>query len=204
MNYDKDSQAQKTIGLLTEDSRLYYDLVKALRKKRLAFRSLNFGDRFPMDVGVILTSPVEKDEINFRPVIGVEDVYEGIRLGIQALRGEEPFGKLVIGVDPGKEPGIAVLVDNEVIEVAKANSSADAAKILAEMLDNYIFHHSVLRIGNGAPESRNEILNKVTQLFSAVEIVDEFGTTKLKKNSHIDSAISIARSRKCIERIQTG
>ena len=52
-------QDKKIIGILTKDSKLYFDLLKALKAKTLRFRSLDFDKGIPMDVGVVLTGQGE-------------------------------------------------------------------------------------------------------------------------------------------------
>ena len=205
MTNDPNEQPGKVIGILTEDSRLFFDLVKEFRKRKLAFRSLVFGEKTPMDIGVILTSQSDADRINFEKVVVVDnaDIYMGIRKAFQALSGMDPFEEMIIGVDPGKEPGIAVLCNDELIESHKARGQMKCAIIILHMLDSYSYENSKLRIGHGAPQSRDEILNLVADAFDIVEIINEFRTTKLTKNaeSDVDAAINIARSGRCIRRL---
>ncbi len=191
----------KIIGLLTTNSRLYFDLVKVLKARKLEFRSLNFDEPVNLDIGVVMTGQEDFDKVDFSPKVNVTDVYRGVREAIQMLCGDGPFKELVIGADPGKYPGIAVVVEGEVIEALQANSTEQAIKIVKDMLEAYCFERSRLRIGHGAPDSRNQILNKVSQLFSIVEIVDESSTTKRTKTPDIDAAITIARSKGHIEQI---
>lgn len=193
---------KKIIGLLTKDSRLYFDLVKVLRARRLEFRSLEFHSSINFDIGVVLTSEDELADIDFEPKIGVADAYQGVRMAIQALCGKSVIKELIIGVDPGDYPGIAVLADGEMIEALQANTIDQSIKILGDMLDAYVFDASRLRIGHGAPEARNTILNAVSQMFTVIEIVDESRTTKRTKTPDIDAAIAIARSKGHLTRIR--
>ncbi|MCK5037951.1 MAG: hypothetical protein KAS16_02520 [Thermoplasmata archaeon] len=197
-----DEEPGKVIGILTEDSRLFFDLVKEFRKRKLAFRSLIFGERTPMDIGVILTSQADIGRINFNKVVVIDhlDIYMGIRKAFQELSGMKPFEEMIIGVDPGKEPGIAVLSNDVLIESHKARGQMKCATIILHMLESYSYEKSKLRIGHGAPQSRDEILNLVADAFDTVEIINEFRTTKLTNNaeSDVDAAINIARSGRCI------
>src|SRR5438876_620584 len=47
---------RKVLGLLTEDFRLYHDLVAALKARDLPFVSLSFARRIPDTVGAVLTA----------------------------------------------------------------------------------------------------------------------------------------------------
>ena len=62
-----------------------------------------------------MTSKEELAKIIFEPKIAVPDAYQGVRMAIQALCGEKQFKELIIGIDPGKYPGIAVLAKGEVM-----------------------------------------------------------------------------------------
>lgn len=201
----QDDRPGKNIGILTEDSRLFFDLVKELRKRKLGFRSLVFGEKTPMDIGVILTSQADIGRIDFDKIVIVDDtdIFMGIRKAFQALSGVDPFEEIIIGVDPGKEPGIAVLCNDGLIESHKTRGQMKCAIIILHMLDSYSYTNSKLRIGHGAPQSRDEILNLVGDAFDVVEIINEFRTTKLTKNaeSDVDAAINIARSGRCIRRL---
>ena len=81
---------RRVLGLLTEDFRLYHDLVAALKRRGLPFRSLSFGGRIPGTVGAILTSPAEAPRIRFPNIIAVEDVEAGIARGRRALEDRRP------------------------------------------------------------------------------------------------------------------
>src|SRR5439155_1323072 len=48
---------RKVLGILTEDFRLYHDLVAALKALDLPFTSLSFARRIPDAVGAVLPSP---------------------------------------------------------------------------------------------------------------------------------------------------
>lgn len=149
-----------------------------------------------------MTSPDEINKMCFEPRIAVVEVEKAIRQAIQTLSGVIRFEELIIGVDPGKKPGIAVFANDEILEKQQANSSVECAHCLKEMVKAYSFDTSKLRIGHGAPESRKEILDKVGHIFTIVEIVDESRTTRRTRTPDIDAAISIAKSWKCLERIR--
>src|SRR5439155_1279102 len=64
---------RKVLGILTEDFRLYHDLVAALKARDLPFTSLSFARRVPDAVGAILTSPSEASRVHLRNVVPVVD-----------------------------------------------------------------------------------------------------------------------------------
>src|SRR5213594_3653822 len=57
---------RKVLGILTEDFRLYHDLVAALKARDLPFTSLSFARRIPDAVGAVLTSPAEASRVRLR------------------------------------------------------------------------------------------------------------------------------------------
>src|SRR5436309_1494325 len=65
---------RKVMGILTEDFRLYHDLVAALKARDLAFTSLSFARRVPDVVGAILTSPSEASRVHLGNVVAVDDI----------------------------------------------------------------------------------------------------------------------------------
>src|SRR3989454_263234 len=99
---------RKVLGILTEDFRLYHDLVAALKARDLPFTSLSFARRVPDAVGAILTSPAEASRVHLRNVVPVDDIDSSIAKALQLLRGKSEWAELRIGVDPGGEPGVAI------------------------------------------------------------------------------------------------
>jgi hypothetical protein len=57
------------IGILTEDFALSYDLIRILKRRGLPFKSLDFKDPVPGDVGVVLTSARERGRVSFQKVV---------------------------------------------------------------------------------------------------------------------------------------
>src|SRR2546428_12557149 len=117
----------KVLGTLTEDFRLYHDLVAAMKARDLPFTSLSFARRVPDAVGAILTSPAEASRVHLRNVVPVDDIDSSIAKALQLLRGKSEWEELRIGVDPGREPGGAIIGDGEVIDTRVAASPGAGA-----------------------------------------------------------------------------
>ena len=183
----------KLIGVLTRDVRLYYDLMEYLKSRNLGFRMLDFERTIPHDIGVILTSPDELDTIEFEPKLPVTDMETDVRKAKQAMSDLDESQILVIGVDPGPMPGIAALSNDKIIETRQAQNTAHAADIIFSILSDYSFSQCILKIGDGAPEERDQIIEMVSGSFDLVEIVDEASTSKSRRG-HEDSAVEIARN----------
>ncbi len=185
--------AKNIIGVLTKDVRLYYDLMEYLKHRKLEFRMLDFQKSIPKDIGAILTSPEELDSIIFQPKFSVTDMETDIRKARQAMTGLDESHVLIIGVDPGPMPGIAALSNGQIIETRQAQNTAHAADIIFGILSDYSYSQAILKIGNGAPEERDAIIELVAGNFDDVQIVDEASTSK-GGEGHEDSAVKIARS----------
>src|SRR5207249_2261142 len=162
---------------LTEDFRLYHDLVSALKAKDLPFASLSFQEPVPREVGAILTSPGEAPRISFPAVVPVEDVSDAVAKALAVVRGHRQWRELVIGVDPGAEPGVAILGDGDVIDTRSAANPEAVAEVARSALLAFPAERVRLRVGHGDPTNRNRIINALAPLGLPVEIVDEKGTT---------------------------
>ncbi|MFH0816861.1 MAG: hypothetical protein V1934_08635 [Methanobacteriota archaeon] len=184
----------KTIGIMTSDFRLFYDLAEALKSMGLQFTSLTFDGRVPQHVGVVLTSERELADVFFEPKVAVAgNVKSGIRKGLTFIAGKGQVELLFIGVDPGEMPGIAVVLKGRVLETQRAMSPEDAADRVLEIRDDYAARRTVVRIGHGDADNRDRILRRICGTAERCEIVDE-STTSSPSTTDMDSAIDIART----------
>ncbi len=185
---------RKVLGILTEDFRLYHDLVAALKARDLPFASLSFARRIPETVGAVLTSPAEASRVRLRHVVPVDDIDSSIARALQLLKGKSEWNELLIGVDPGREPGVAIIGDGDVIDTRIAASPEAVAFHVRQAVRTFPARDVRVRIGHGDPTNRNRILNALARDGLRVEIVDEAGTTHRTPQPDVDAAIDIART----------
>jgi hypothetical protein len=185
---------QKVLGLLTEDFRLYHDLVAALKARDLPFVSLSFSRRIPETVGALLTSPAEAHRIRAKNVVPVDDFDASIAKAIQLLKGRKEWREIRVGIDPGREPGIAILGDGEVLDTSLARSPEAVREHVRRALRAFPGQDVRIRVGHGDPTNRNRILNALAPESLRLEIVDEAGTTRRSPQPDVDAAIVIART----------
>ncbi len=185
---------RKVLGILTEDFRLYHDLVAALRARSVPFVTLSFARRVPESVGAILTSAAEAPRIRSRNVVVVEDVENAIAQALQVVKGKTAWTELFIGVDPGREPGVAVLGDGDVLDMRQAPSPEAVRDQIRTAVHMFPAKHVRVRVGHGDPTNRNRILNSLAAERLRVEIVDEAGTTHRTPQPDLDAAVDIART----------
>jgi len=185
---------RKVLGILTEDFRLYHDLVAALKARGLPFVSLSFSRRIPETVGAVLTSPAERPRIRSPNVVAVQDLDNAIARALQLLKGKTEWHELLIGVDPGHEPGVAVLGDGDVLDTYLAASPEAVRDHVRTALRTFPAQQVRVRVGHGDPTNRNRILNSLAPDGLRVEIVDEAGTTHRTPQPDLDAAVDIART----------
>jgi len=182
-----------TIGLLTEDSRFYHELVSVLRERRFPFVSLTFDGPIPEQVGVIITTAQEADRLAFRPLIADEpQAARAVSRALHLLRGGGMLRSLVVGIDPGRRPGIAALGDGVVLDTLRASSPEAAASQVEELAALYPASEVRVRIGHGDRTNRNRIFNALWDAGYTIEIVDEYNTTHRTERPDIEAAIEIA------------
>jgi len=185
---------RRVIGLLTEDFRLYHDLVANLKARDIPFVSLSFAKRIPEEVGAVLTSLSEAPRIRSKAVVAVDDLDSSIAKALQLLKGKREWRELLVGVDPGREPGFAVIGDGEVIDTRLAPSPEAVAHYVRQAVRTFPAKVVRVRVGHGDPTNRNRILNALGREPVRVEIVDEAGTTHRTPQPDVDAAIVIART----------
>jgi len=185
---------RKVLGVLTEDFRLYHDLVAALKARDIPFVSLSFARRVPETVGAVLTSPAEAPKVRSRHVVAVDEIDESVAKALQLLKGKSEWRELLVGVDPGREPGVAIIGDGDVIDTRIAASPEAVAFHVRQAVRTFPARDVRVRVGHGDPTNRNRILNALGREPVRVEIVDEAGTTHRTPQPDVDAAIVIART----------
>ena len=207
----------KIIGILTEDFSVYYDLVKLLKERNFPFISLVFDELIPSSVGAIITTARERERIDFKHVVAVEaietksetiddsdgntvssskitGIERAVNTALHMLRGIDEYNHLVIGIDPGKRPGIAVIADGAITNTHQASSPERVMHYVTQILSTYPSKRVTIRVGHGAPTQRNRIINMLLEIGQRIEIVDETNTSERAEDSDIRAAITIAIS----------
>ena len=198
----------KIIALITEDFRLFYRAAKELKRRHIPFVSLSLDEIIPFNVGVVITTEEEGTKINFPKIVtiskgrdesedpGVNNLSRAVDLAEQILRGRVKIKYLVIGIDPGMAPGIAVIGDGDLINQYKCYTPEEVAGVVKKIFSTYVAEDRKVKIGHQAVTFRNRILNNLMDLRRemdfVLEIVDETNTTQCKHNPDINAAIEIS------------
>ena len=101
-----------------------------------------------------------------------------------------PF-KLMIGIDPGRTPGIAFFRNGRELRSLHVSGPEEVMPLLKPILDEYPPEDVIIRIGHGAPLMRNRIINSLMDVTSLIEIVDETSTSYLKTRRSDKAAASL-------------
>ncbi len=161
---------------------------------------LNPKEPIPPHVGVIITTEREADLVDFgheRIIIADNRPQAALDKALSILFGED-VDQIIIGIDPGKYPGIAVLGNNRTISVHHV-SVGDVFPLIRRIVREFENKNITVRIGHGARLIRSQLINGILDIGLVVEMVDETGTTPhLGKGVHghvisdIIAAINIA------------
>ncbi len=211
------------MGILTRDFRVLHELVRRLNARGATYRVLNYGEPVPPDVGVVLISwrdfppggdrgqrridgrPAELGLPKEIPVVSVrlddkgeEDYERAISEGLRRLAGTERYERLVVGIDPGDRPGLAILGDGSVVHTAQLPDVPAVLRHLKNYLPSFPASKVVVRVGHGARLFRNRLINDLLGLAMEdvrLEVVDETATNPImarRPTSHLSRDIQAA------------
>lgn len=187
-------EPSNVIVVATEDFELYHDAVAELRDRGVEFTTVEPGDTLPERTAVVLIGTDETIEApeGVDVVRGSPESARGtVEEAIATLRGAD--GRTVVGIDPGEQPGIAVLVGEMVVATFKVPPEKVADVVQEETADA---PDPLVRIGDGARLVGARIIDDIEDV--PVELVDETGTTPylgagVRGVADVIAAINIAR-----------
>ena len=162
------------IVVATDDFELYHGAVGELRNRNATFTTIEPAEPLPAETTVVLTDADTDgrfDEAGVPSIVAeADDPRRAVDRALAVRRGSG--SQTVIGVDPGRRPGIAVLVDDVVVgafQVPLADAVETIQDEVAEAVD------PVVRIGDGSRLQGATLVNDLEDV--RVELVDETGTT---------------------------
>ena len=184
------------IGLLTSNFAFYHDVVNELKKRDLPFISLSFTEKIPPNVDVVITSERERERIDFGNVViwkSGESIENLVDKALIYSSGEDV--KIVFGIDPGDNIGIAIFGNRKLIRSLIASSPEQAANFIKEYVEDIGAKEVVVKIGNGARLIRNRIINRLIKENIRMEIVDEAAIPCVDDDEVAASTIALAEGR---------
>lgn len=192
------------IAVATVSGRAYFKIVNKLKDMDITFLSLIPGEPVPPWIKVVITTESEKKLISHPKVLVYDAELDPSSIVGEALRtimSKEIYEEMIVGVDPGKTFGVAVLADGKIIRREEGLSMEKAINLILDEFKNNPSKNQIVRIGRGLPETAEEIARRLEAAMPEnilIEMVDENGTSTLKnkgfkrKLSDADSAIRIA------------
>ncbi len=173
------------MALLFRDYRLEYEVERELVASGIGFQVITERDahKYPVVIsdywdGCVLCS----------------EAVECRRKVMARLQGKDRFFKVVVGIDPGPKPGLAVVADGSVVEEVQLPNIYSVREFVDGVARDYLWDVLIVRVGNGDMVNRNRIINSLLDDYR-VEMVDEKNTTESITNKDIESAKQIAFSR---------
>ncbi|MBS7641222.1 MAG: hypothetical protein QW619_04365 [Candidatus Bathyarchaeia archaeon] len=196
------------IAVVTVSGKAYYKIVNELKSRDVLFLSMIPGEAIPPSIRVVITTEEEKHLINHPNILTYSVEEDPSRIVDEAIRiasGKETYEELVIGVDPGKVFGVAVLGDGKTLKREEFSSMAKALDFILTELNRLPSRVKRVRIGMGVPDVAEKIAYRLESALPKniiIEMVDEEGTSTSKdvslarrKLSDADSAVKIALKR---------
>lgn len=185
-----------TIGIMTQDFEAYYECVRLLKEKNVPFYSLPAKGPVPTYINVVLTTEEAIRNVQLERIVRIEgDVESAVERAVNLDQGKPLYERLVIGIDPGKRPGICICGDGEILRTYHAHTLSKVTDFVRKTLVIYHYRSAIVRIGHGAPTQRNILINSMLDLDIEMEVVDETSTSEGKCAPDIQAAIYISRSR---------
>lgn len=199
---------KEKIAVVTVSGKAYYLVVQELKKRDIPFLSLTPKDRIPVEIKVIITTEEEKPLINHDQILTFKEGGNPEALITQAVRllqGKESYDEIVIGIDPGKITGLAVLADGEIVETENSFSVQDTLDHIKRILGNFQsdpMPSISIKIGDGVPQYQNKLLQALDKTLPSdvvLQSVSEGGTNRYSSDTKhrrgvrdIVSAVKIA------------
>ncbi|MCK5772146.1 MAG: hypothetical protein KAH57_00010 [Thermoplasmata archaeon] len=186
------------LGICTADFSYLHDMVALLGDAVDRFHILEGGRRTDKELDCLMLEEGTKAPIMRAPLPPMIDILNDpwvtLERAMAAAMGRLSPDHLIIGVDPGKRPGIAFLADGKTISTFQASGLSEVYPIVSKGQRAYHAHHDLLRMGDGDPASRDAILGELSPLGIATELVDERFTTRGTKYRDENAAIHIGRT----------
>jgi len=196
------------IALATVSGKAYYKLANELRERGLPFLSLTPRDQVPLDVKVVITTQKERGLITHPNTIVFEDEADPaivVDEAVRVVQGKRSYDRVVVGVDPGKTFGIAILGDGNPLETVTCSSLEETVNTILKALSRVPAKINVVKIGDGSPVYTKELLRLLDEALlkeTLIEIVSEVGTSHLARETirqrgerDVMSAMKIAERR---------
>ena len=183
---------------ITEDFKLAYNLRLALEVSAFQFAHLSSKEELKVDDILVQSRNDEVVEHPRRILLSRKASKSKILSSIFKLM--EGEGNIIVGIDPGKTIGIAILQNANVISTSSFRDILLVEQWIKEEISTLSYRGFCIRIGNTGGEYNEPILDYIHKQFhkiARIEIVDETRSTYRTKGNtprvHENAAIAIAK-----------
>lgn len=173
---------------------MYHDLAAALKARGVPFASLREDEEIPANVGAVITTSAEASVIPHKNVVVFTTPQETIEAAERALVGASVVRRLIVGVDPGEHPGVAVIGDGRVLSTVHAPAPEAVRAVVERALASIVCERVTVRVGHGSPTHRDRILRALVPLEVEIEVVDETRSTPPTYRSNAERDIAAAKA----------
>jgi len=193
------------IAVATVSGKAYYFLVNELKARRIDFLSLTPYENIPLNIEVVITTQAESKHIKHPKILTYEENTNPAHLvdeAIKLMKGQKAFETIIVGIDPGKTFGIAVLSNGNILETLTCESADEAVEAALQILNKHQAAERILKVGSGPQSYTDEVLPKLDAALAKdviIEIVREAGTSRFigqathtRNARHTMAAIKIA------------
>lgn len=196
VNLGKQEFIVPRLAIRTIDFKLAFRLMTELKKRGLRFILLEHDAVLPESDMIWFGGELEvvKYRNEGQPIMtSPHSVKEAVDNAVRLMRGIGHVHQLSFGIDPGPRPGLGWLADGVVLGIAQFEHIENLAAQIIGISSALDFENMVIRIGDGAPLSRDRIINDCLTHQLEIEVVNEAKTSRgLLRHNHVISAIRIA------------
>ena len=196
-----DPLGSRRIVVATTQGRAYYRFCSALRSMGLRFESV-LPSRVPRRASAVLTTAAEAPRESPVPVILDDELgrHPTVLRGMLVRELGCGFGAphLVMGVDPGKRPGLSVWYHGREIESSTQPSPGALVSHMIEIMSGLRASAKKVKIGDGDSSAARRIAAQLRLTYCSdfdLQVVDERGTSPRVKNCNRRGARDMVSAR---------
>jgi len=167
------------LALVTKNPRFYHEAVAELDKLGESFLSLSPGDEVPPSVDVVITSEGERGAVQFHCVVSAPSAAAAVKDALMQRFGlGKTYSRLSIGIDPGKNIGIAAIGDRRLLFEDLLDAPEEVWRVVKDLMLRFESQRVVVRIGSAGGAYRNRTIAGIqANLGCEIEVVSEERTT---------------------------
>ena len=192
--------------IATKNFRFVYKLNEILSDiKEIKSNHILPNQSIPPNTDVIITTEIERKGLDFQNIFVPKAfnqyyIFSNVYL---LSKNKDYFNEVIIGIDPGKTTGVAVIAENEILlGTAEFYTAVDTVKEVISVFFNVECSNLIIKVGEGGGKIQDEIVKRLDEIFHnkvPVQVVNEDFTSQKKSSKfgskfpkNIQSAILIA------------